>query len=92
MRELVYSTNPDVNRKLCELYHRRSNLHTPIMSSERVGYSHEAMIVCERVNQATRSCYVLGQYKAVTNKKRVNRMHLPTLRRALHIIDKKISL
>lgn len=78
---LVYSTNPQVHAKLCELQGRRNRLHTPIMSSVRVGISPEAMIVCESVNQAAKTATFVGQFKAATHRgRRKKHMHLPTLK------------
>lgn len=86
---LVYSTRPLVHNKLCELNGRRSNLHTPIMSSTRVGRSPEAMVVCEKSNQAARTSLFVGQFKAATHRgRRKKHMHLPTLKQMQHKISK----
>jgi len=84
-RELVYSTNPVVHAKLCALQGRRNNLDKPIQSSVRVGYSFEAMTVCEVVNQASHTSTVVGQYKSATHRnRRKKHMHLPTLLQMQH--------
>lgn len=78
---LVYSTNPRVHAKMCELQGRRNRLHTPIMSSVRVGISPEAMVVCESINQAAKTATFVGQFKAATHRNRHKKsLHLPTLK------------
>lgn len=79
--ELVYSTNPRVHAKLCKLNGRRNSLHTPVLSSVRIGKSPEAMVVCESVNQAAKTATFGGQFKAATHRgRRKKHMHLPTLK------------
>lgn len=87
-RELVYSTNPRVHAKLCELQGRRNRLHSIITSSTRVGYSPEAMVVCESVNQAAKTSLFTGQFKAATHRNRRRKGYdlatLKTLQTKLH--------
>lgn len=86
--ELVYSTNPRVHAKLCELNGRRNSLHTPVLSSVRIGKSFEAMIVCESVNQAAKTATFGGQFKAATHRNRRRKGYdlatLKTLQTKLH--------
>jgi len=83
-RTLVYSTRPHIHDKMCKLSGRRNRLNTPIVSSTRVGRSPEAMVVCERTNQAAKTSLFIGQFKAATHRnRRKKHMHLPTLK-ALH--------
>lgn len=78
---LVYSTSPRIHAKMCELSGRRNRLHTPIMSSVRVGISPEAMVVCESINQAAKTATFVGQFKAATHRgRRKKSLHLPTLK------------
>ena len=85
---LVYSTNPRVHAKMCELQNKRNNLDKPIHSSVRVGFSPEAMTVCETVNQASRTCTVVGQYKSATHRNYGKKsMHLSTLRKMRHKLN-----
>lgn len=78
---LVYSTNPRVHAKMCELQGRRNRLHTPIVSGTKVGKSYEAMIVCEKVNQASKTALFEGQYKGCRHiGRRKKSMHLSTLK------------
>ena len=87
-KELVYSTNPVIHAKLCALQNRRNNLDKPIHSSVRVGFSPEAMTVCETVNQASRTCTVVGQYKSATHRNYGKKsMHLSTLRKMRHKLN-----
>ena len=82
--ELVYSTRPSVHNKLCELNGRRNTLHKPIVTSTTVGKSFEAMLVCERTNQAARTNTFIGQFKGARHiGRRKKHLHLPTLK-ALH--------
>lgn len=86
--ELVYSTNPVKHSKLCEITGRRNSLHTPVLSSVRVGISTEAMIVCESVNQAAKTSLFTGQFKAATHRNRRRKGYdlatLKTLQNKLH--------
>ena len=78
---LVYSTRPHIHDKMCKISGRRNRLNTPIMSSTRVGRSPEAMVVCEKTNQAARTSLFVGQFKAATHRNRRKKsMHLPTLK------------
>jgi len=84
-RTLVYSTRPHIHDKMCKISGRRNRLNTTIVSSARVGRSPEAMIVCERINQAAKTSLFIGQFKAATHRNRRKKsMHLPTLRQMQH--------
>lgn len=88
--ELVYSTNPTINRQLCIKNGRRFNLYQPITSSVMVGKPYESMVVCEVVNQASKESKVVGQYKGTRHvNRRSKRYNLATMRAMNSIVHSK---